>query len=83
MKFWSRLSRRFRESVPPTQEEIEQHLRRLNALLLTYEQVKTMTAAEWLATEREIEMELQWFNIHCLKLTCTVPVAVQSAEPSD
>ena len=83
VKFWSRLSGRFKASVPPTQEEIEQHLRRLNALLLAYQQVKTMTAAEWLATEREIDMELQWFNIHRLKLTSTTPVAVQSTEPAD
>ena len=83
MKFWSRLSSRFKASVPPKQEEIEQHLRRLNELLLAYKQVETMTAAEWLATEREIEMELQWFDIHRLKLTSTTPVAVQSDEPSD
>lgn len=81
MKFWSRLRSRFKSSAPPTQDEIEQHVRRLNALLLAYKQVETMTAADWIATEREIELELQWFDIHHLKLTSTSPVAVQSAEP--
>jgi hypothetical protein len=80
MKFWSHLISRFKASVPPAQEEIEQHLRRLNALLLAYKQVKTMTVANWMATEREIEMELQWFGIHRLKLTSTSPAAVHSAD---
>jgi hypothetical protein len=52
MKFFSHLTSRFKASVPPTQEEIEQRLRRLNALLLAYRQVKTMTVTAWMATER-------------------------------
>ena len=81
MKCLSHLSSRFKASVPPTQEDIEQHLCRLNELLLPYQRLKTMTATEWIATEREIEMELQWFNIHRLKLTSTkYPTAVRSAD---
>src|SRR2546429_613287 len=81
MKCLSHLSSRFRACVPPTQEEIEQHVRRLNELLLLYQRLKRMTATEWIATEREIEMELQWFNIHRLKLTSTkYPTAVRSAD---
>src|SRR5947209_13040447 len=71
MKFLSQLTSWFKVYVPPAQEEIEQHLHRLNMLLLAYQQVKTMTVAEWMATEREIEMELQWFAIHRLKLMST------------
>ena len=82
MKFRFHLIRLFKASVPPAQEEIEQHLRRLNALLLAYQQVKSMSVAEWMATEREIEMELQWFDIHRLKLTSTSPTAVHSLMPS-
>ena len=82
MKFLSQLTSRFKASLPPTQEEIEQHVRRLNVLLLAYKQVETMTVAEWMATEREIEMELQWFDIHRLKLTSTSPTAVHSLMPS-
>ncbi len=84
MKFLSSFTSRFKASVPPAQEEIEQHLRRLNVLLLAYKRVKIMTAAEWIATEREINMELQWFGIHRLKLTSTsypiLPTAVHSAD---
>jgi hypothetical protein len=81
MKCLSHLSSRFKASVPPTQEDIEQHLCRLNELLLLYQRLKTMTATELIATEREIEMELQWFNIHRLKLTSTsYPTAVHSAD---
>jgi hypothetical protein len=84
VKFWSPFSSFFKASVPPAQEEIEQHLRRLNMLLLASQQIKTMTVVEWRATDREIEMELQWFDIHRLKLTSTVypilPSAVQSAD---
>lgn len=80
----SHITSLFKPSVPPTQEEIEQHVRRLNELLLAYQQFKTMSTAEWLATEREIEMELQWFDIHHLKLTSTsypIPqTAVQSTD---
>jgi len=71
MKFLSHHKSLFKKSVLPAQEDIEQHLRRLNELLLLYQQLKTMTATEWIATEREIEMELQWFDIHHLKLTST------------
>jgi hypothetical protein len=77
MKFLSQLTSRFKASLPPTQEEIEQHVRRLNVLLLAYKQVETMTVAEWMATEREIEMELQWFAIHRLKVTST---SIQSCQ---
>ena len=77
MKFRFHLIRLFKASVPPAQEEIEQHLRRLNALLLAYQQVKSMSVAEWMATEREIEMELQWFAIHRLKVTST---SIQSCQ---
>jgi hypothetical protein len=84
MKFLSHHPSLFKASVPPAQEEIEQHLCRLNVLLLAYQRFKTMTAAEWIATEREIEMELQWFDIHRLKLTSTsypiLPTAVYSAD---
>ncbi len=84
MKCLSHLISRFKACAPPTQEEIEQHVRRLNALLLAYQQVKILTVAEWSATEREMEMELQWFDIHRLKLTSTsypiLPTAVQSAD---
>ncbi len=81
MKFLSSLTSRFKASMPPAQEEIEQHLCRLNSLLLAYKRVKIMTAAEWMATEREITMELQWFDIHRLKLTSTsYPTAVYSAD---
>jgi hypothetical protein len=86
MKFRSRHSYLFKPSMPPAQEEIERHIRRLNELLLAYQQFKTMSAAEWLATEREIEMELQWLDIHRLKLTSTAypisPTAVQSTDAS-
>ncbi len=84
MKCLSHLTSLFEASVPPAQEEIEQHVRRLNVLLLAYQQVKTLTVAEWRATEREMEMELQWFDIHRLKLTSTssplLPAAVHSAD---
>jgi len=84
MKYWSHLTSLFKASVPPAQEEIEQHLRRLHVLLLAYQQIKTLTAAEWRATEREMEMEVQWFDIHRLKLPSTshpiLPTAVQSAD---
>ncbi len=86
MKLWSRLTGLFKTSVPPTQEEIELHVRRLNELLLAYQRFKTMTAAEWIATQREMEMEVQWFAIHHLKLTSTsypIPrTAVQSTDDS-
>ncbi len=79
MKCLSHLSSRFKAFVPPTQEEIVQHLRRLNELLLLYQRLNTMAATEWIATEREIEMELQWFDIHRLKLTSTsYPTAAHS-----
>jgi carbohydrate-binding DOMON domain-containing protein len=71
MKCLSHLTSLFKACVPPAQEEIELHVRRLNVLLLTYQQVKTLTVAQWSATESEIEMELQWFDIHRLKLTST------------
>jgi len=81
MKYLSHLSSRFKACVPPAQEDIEQHLRRLNELLLLYQRLKTMTATELIATEREIEMELQWFDIHRLKLPSTsYPTAVHSAD---
>jgi hypothetical protein len=81
MKCLSHLSSRFKACEPPAQEEIERHLRRLNELLLHNLRLKTMTAAEWIATAREIEMELQWFDIHRLKLTSTAyPTAVHSAD---
>jgi hypothetical protein len=84
MKCLSHLTSLFKASVPPAQEEIEQHLRRLNVLLLAYQRIKTLTVAEWIATEREMEMELQWFDIHHLKLTSTSspirPTAVPSAD---
>jgi hypothetical protein len=57
MKCLSQLSRLFKAAVPPAPEEIEQHVRRLNLLLLAYQQLKTLTVAEWRATEREMEME--------------------------
>jgi hypothetical protein len=82
MKCLSHLSSRFKACEPPAQEEIEQHVRRLNELLLLYQRLKTMTATEWMATAREIEMELQWFDIHRLKLTSTsYPTAVHAADP--
>ena len=81
MKCLSHLSSRFKGSVTPTQEDIKQHLHRLNELLLLNQRLKTMTATEWMATQREIEMELQWFDIHRLKLTSTsYPTAVHSAD---
>ena len=81
MKFLSHLTSLFKAFVPPAHEEIEQHLRRLNVLLLAYQHIKTLTVAEWRATEREIEMELQWFDIHRLKLRSTsYPTAVRSAD---
>ncbi len=84
MKFLSHFTSLFKASVPPAQEEIEQHVRWLNVLLLAYQHLKTLTVADWRATEREIEMELQWFNIHRLKLTSTssplLPTAVHSAD---
>ncbi len=84
MKCWSHLTSLFKASVPPAQEEIEQHLRRLNVLLLAYQRIKTLTVAEWIATEREMEMEVQWFDIHHLKLTSIsspiLPTAVPSAD---
>ncbi len=84
MKCLSHLSRWFEACEPPTQDEIEQHVRRLNKLLLLYQRLKTMTATEWMSTQREIEMELQWFEIHRLKLTSTsypiLPTAVHSAD---
>jgi hypothetical protein len=84
MKCWSHLTSLFKASVPPAQEEIEQHVRRLNMLLLAYQQIKTLTVAEWRATEREMEMEVQWFDIHRLKLPSTsspiLPPAVPSAD---
>jgi hypothetical protein len=84
MKCLSHLTSLFKASVPPAQEEIEQHLRRLNVLLLAYQRIKTLKVAEWIATEREMEMELQWFDIHHLKLTSTsspiLPTAVPSAD---
>jgi len=84
MKCLSHLTSLFKASVPPAQEEIEQHVRRLNMLLLASQQIRTLTMAEWLVTDREIEMELQWFDIHRLKLTSTsypiLPTAVQSAD---
>ena len=86
MKFRSCHSYLFKPSMPPAQEEIEQHVRRLNELLLAYQRFKTMTAPEWIATQREVEMELQWFAIHHLKLTSTSypipPTAVQSTDTS-
>jgi hypothetical protein len=84
MSCLSHLSSRFKIPAPPAHEEIEQHIRRLNVLLLAYQQLKTLTAAEWSATEREMEMEVQWFDIHRLTLTSTssplLPTAVQSAD---
>ena len=84
MKFLSHYTSLFKASVPPAQEEIERHLHRLNVLLLAYQHIKTMTAGEWIATEREIEMELQWFDINRLKLTSTsnpiLPTAVHSSD---
>ncbi len=84
MKFLSHLTGLFKASVPSSHQEIEQHLHRLNVLLLAYQHVKTLTVADWSATEREIEMELQWLDIHRLKLTSTsyplLPTAVHSAD---
>ena len=71
MKYLSHITNLFKASEPVGHEEITLHVCRLNELLQTYQQIKTMTAAEWQATEREIEMELQWFDIHHLKLTNT------------
>ena len=84
MKFLSRYLGLFKTSVPTAQEDIEQHLRRLNELLLLYQQFQTMTAAEWTATQREIEMELQWFDINGLKLTSTsYPIPLTAVHSSD
>lgn len=71
MKCLSYITKLFKGSEPVGHEEIALHVDRLNALLQAYQQIKTMTVAEWQATEREIEMELQWFDIHRLKLTST------------
>jgi hypothetical protein len=84
MKCWSQLTSLFKASMPPAHEEIEQHVRRLNGLRLAYQQLKTMTVAQWRATEREVEMEVQWFAIHRLQLPSTsspiLPPAVPSAD---
>lgn len=84
MKCWSQLTSLFKAAVPPAHEEIEQHVSRLGGLLQAYQQLKTMTAAEWRATERETEMEVQWFAIHRLKLPSPsapiLPPAVPSAD---
>jgi hypothetical protein len=69
MKYLSYITNLFKASEPARYEEIALHISRLNVLLQAYQQIKTMTVAEWQATEREIEMELQWFDIHRLKLT--------------
>jgi hypothetical protein len=86
MKFLPHHLGLFKTCVPPSQEGIQQHLHRLNELLLANQRFKTMTATEWIGTEREIEMELQWFDIHQLKLTSTSypipPTAVQSTDAS-
>jgi hypothetical protein len=82
MKCLSHLSGLFRACEPPAQEEVEQHVRRLNELLLLYRRLKTMRATEWMAARREIEMESQWFDIHRLKLTSTsYPIAAHAADP--
>ena len=84
MKCLSHLISLFKASVPVGHEEIAQHVRSLNELLLAYQQVKTMAAAEWQATEREIEIELQWFDIHRLKLTSTsYPIPLTAVHPAD
>ncbi len=84
MKFLSQHTKLFKAAVPPVQEEIEEHIRRLNELLLAYQQFKTMTATEWIATEREIEMELQWFDIHHVKLTSTAsPIPLTAVQSTD
>ena len=69
MGFLSRLISLFKAPVPPSQEEINAHLRRLNSLVLAYQDIKNLE--DWLAVDREIEMELQWFDIHHLKVTHT------------
>jgi hypothetical protein len=81
MKYLPYLISLFRTVMPAEDEEVALHIGRLNELLLAYQQVKTMTAAEWQATEREIEMELQWFDIHHLKLTrISYPVRLASVQ---
>lgn len=84
MKYLSYITNLFKASEPAGHEEIALHIDRLNALLQAYQQIKTMTVAEWQATEGEIEMELQWFDIHRLKLTNTsypiLPGHVHAAE---
>ncbi len=82
MKYLSHLTRLFKASVPPAQEEIEQHVCRLNRLLLAYQQIKTLTATEWSAMERELEMEVQWFAIHRIKLNSTADPLLSTAVPT-
>jgi len=83
MKCLSYLTGLFKAPEQAGPEEIALHVRRLNMLLQTYQQLKTMTVAEWHATEREIEMELQWFDIHHLEPTNTsYPTVVHSTDTS-
>ena len=81
MKFFSHLTSLFKAPVPPLQEEIEAHLRRLNVLVLAYQDVKTL--ADWIETHRETELELQWFDIHHLKLTSTLDPILTTGVHSD
>ena len=82
MKLLSHLTSLFKAPVPPLQEEIEAHLRRLNVLVLAYQDVKM--SADWIETHRETEMELQWFDIHHLKLTSTLyPILTTGVHSND
>jgi hypothetical protein len=69
MGFFSRLIRLLKASVPPSQEEIEGHLRRLNSLVLAYQDVERLR--DELGMDELVAQELQWFKRHHLKLTRT------------
>jgi hypothetical protein len=70
VSFLSRLSRIFKIPEPPSEEEIEVHLRRLNSLVLGYQDVERLR--DELELDKLVAHELQWFKRHHLKLTRTI-----------
>src|SRR5215467_12834124 len=69
MECLSYLSSLFKAPIAPKQGEIEEHLHRLNVLILAYHDARTL--ADWTELHKETELEWQWFDIHHLQLTST------------
>ena len=69
MRFLPGLRHLFKRPAPPSQEEIERRLRRLNELVLAYQDVET--AADEREMDTVLAQELQWFKRHHLRLTRT------------